>query len=158
MHLFYLRMKVYFKYSFLHRNCVMKITYIRAPDLDERVKNIVEMLGLTHIDVERVRCVRSYGTNAPRTLARIHGVSKAFLAGVEMKPHYVIEFLSENFDDLSEEEKDEVIIHELLHIPKTFSGSLLDHGRIDFDGEIKVLSRILKQKKMAKKKSPEKSL
>ncbi len=133
----------------------MTITYVPAPDLDERVRRIVEALGLTHIDADRVKCVRSYGTNAPRTIARIHGVSKAFLKGVGMKPHYVIEFISEQFDNLPEDEKDEVIIHELLHIPKTFSGSLLDHGRIDFDGEAKVLHRILKQKMSKAKDSGE---
>lgn len=123
----------------------MTIKYVRAPDLDERVKKIVKLLGLSYIDPDRVKCVRSFGAKAPKTIARIHGVSKAFLKGVNMKAHYVIEFISENFDALSEDEKNEIIIHELLHIPKTFSGSLLDHRRIDFDGEVKVLQKILKQ-------------
>lgn len=125
---------------------LMTITYVRAPDLDERVRRIVELLGFTHIDPDRVKCVRSFGANAPKTIARIHGVSKAFIKGVGMKPYYVIEFIAEQFDDLPEDEKDEIIIHELLHIPKTFSGSLLDHGRVDFDGEVKVLQKVLKQK------------
>ncbi len=124
----------------------MTIKYVRAPDLDERVKKIIKLLGLSYIDPNRVKCIRSFGAKAPKTIARIHGVSKAFLKGVNMKAHYVIEFISENFDTLSEDEKNEIIIHELLHIPKTFSGSLLDHGRIDFDGEVKVLQKILKQK------------
>lgn len=124
----------------------MTIKYVRAPDLDDRVKKIVKLLGLSYIDPDRVKCIRSFGTKAPKTIARIHGVSKAFLKGVGMKAYYVIEFISENFDNLSEDEKNEIIIHELLHIPKTFSGSLLDHGRIDFDGEVKVLQKILKQK------------
>jgi len=124
----------------------MRIRYVQAPDLDERVKRIVELLDLSHIDPDRVKCVRSYGTNAPKTIARIHGISKAFLTGVGMKPHYVIEFIAEKFDKLPDDEKDEIIIHELLHIPKTFSGSLLDHGRIDFDGEVKVLHKILKRR------------
>jgi len=124
----------------------MKIRYVQAPDLDEKVRKIVRLLGLSYIDPMRIKCVRSYGTNAPKTIARIHGVSKAFLTGVGIKPHYVIEFIAEKFDKLSEDDKDEIIIHELLHIPKTFSGSLLDHGRMNFDNEVKVLHKILKHK------------
>lgn len=121
------------------------VRYIPAPDLEERVKRIIRLLKLTYIDDRRVKCVRSYGSRSESTYARIHGVSRAFLTGLRMKPHYVIEFVSEKFDNLSEDEKDKIIIHELLHIPKTFSGSLLSHGRARFNREVKILFKILKQ-------------
>jgi len=123
----------------------MKIRYIPAPDLEERVKKIIKVTGLTYIDVERVKCVRSFGSKS-NIYARIHGVSRAFLTGLRIKPHYVIEFASENFDVLPEDEKDKVIIHELLHIPKTFSGNLLPHGRSKIDREANILFKILKER------------
>ncbi|MCS6783609.1 MAG: putative metallopeptidase [Candidatus Caldarchaeum sp.] len=120
------------------------ISYRRAVDIEERVKAIVAKTGLGYLDVERIRCVRSYGSASSNTAARIHSVSKAFLTGFGMKPAYVIEFIAEIFDKLPAESQDEIIIHELLHIPKSFTGGLLPHGRVDFRRETKTLKKMLK--------------
>lgn len=121
------------------------ITYRRAFDIEERLKNIVTETGLFHVDLDRIRCVRSYGSSTRNTAARIHGISKAFLTGFGMKPSYVIEFIAEVFDKLPPQAQDEVIIHELLHIPKSFSGGLVPHGRINFDKETKILRKMLRK-------------
>jgi predicted metallopeptidase len=45
---------------------------------------------------------------------------------------YIIEVISEMFDNLNQEEKERVIIHELMHIPSGFSGGFVPHkGKIN---------------------------
>jgi len=123
------------------------IRYRRAPDLEERVREIVIKASLTHIIPERVRCVRSYGSKAVGTAARIHTASRALLTGLELKPTYVIEFISEKFDQMSEDEKEMIIIHELLHIPRSFGGGLIGHGKLDFNREARIVREIMRKSK-----------
>lgn len=42
---------------------------------------------------------------------------------------YIIETISEKFDRLPDFEKDKVLLHELTHIPRNFSGALMPHVR-----------------------------
>ena len=46
---------------------------------------------------------------------------------LEIQPQYIIEVIAEKFDKLTEENKERTLIHELMHIPKTFSGALVAH-------------------------------
>ena len=100
--------------------------YIDAPDLYARMTEIVKILSMSHIDTNRVRCLRSFGSSTRRTLARCHALGKVMQKAMETKAFYTIEFL-ERFEKLSKEEQDKVIIHELLHIPKTFGGGFRQH-------------------------------
>ena len=91
----------------------------------------------SHGRVDRVYCVRSRGART-MAVARIYGLPRPWIV-VGLEPGYVIEFVSERFDPLPCREKIAVIIHELLHIPRTFSGALRPHGRQVNDGVVERL-------------------
>ncbi len=87
------------------------------------MRRIVRALGLNYVIPGRIRCVRVAGSRA-NALARIWGLPPIFQDSLRLQAHYVIEFLVPAFDRLSRREQDRVIIHELLHIPRTFSGGI----------------------------------
>ena len=98
----------------------------KADDVKQDVQHILETIDLPHIDLNRVYCYRTQGSKV-RAYARTWAFPKIFQDALDVKPAYVIEVLSKHYDKLKEEEKKKVIIHELLHIPKNFSGALLPH-------------------------------
>ncbi|MCX6732287.1 MAG: putative metallopeptidase [Candidatus Roizmanbacteria bacterium] len=100
--------------------------YERAPEIKKTIVALVSELQFTHIDVERVHCIRSFDAKT-RAYARIWGMSKLFFEVAGIRANYIIEVVSKRFDKLSEREKIKTLIHELMHIPKTFSGALLSH-------------------------------
>jgi len=103
------------------------IEYHLAEDIDFRVKEILWKLKMTHIDETRLICLRSKGSGSRRVIARCHGLSRIMQLALNKKPHYVIEVLSERFDQLSVEDQTKVLIHEILHIPHSFGGGFRSH-------------------------------
>ncbi|MEM1868152.1 MAG: putative metallopeptidase, partial [Thermosphaera sp.] len=101
------------------------IKYFWANDVSDMIKDIVSTLQpeLQHIDLKRIVAVRSVGSKS-RAIARVHGFPRiySFVLGVE--PIYVIEVISEGFDNLPVGEKVKVLIHELLHVPRNLKGGL----------------------------------
>ncbi len=97
-----------------------------APDISARLTDLVDLLGMEHIDAARLHARRSRGSTA-NAYARIWELPSMWREALEIQPQYVIEVLAEHFDTLPEEEQTKVLIHELLHIPKTFSGALRNH-------------------------------
>ena len=104
----------------------MPMKYTFAPDLQIIAREVSEML-FPHIDVNRIKCFRSLGTSSRGTIARCHALGKLMQAAIGIKAVYALEFLSERFDKLSNEEQLKTIIHELMHIPKTFGGGFKHH-------------------------------
>lgn len=104
--------------------------YEFAPDLQNKAEEISKIL-FSHIKIERVRCFRSYGSSARGTVARCHGLGKIMQKALGVKPFYVLEFITERFEKFNEEEKIKIIIHELMHIPKTFGGGFKHHDFVN---------------------------
>ena len=99
----------------------------KADDIQEKIDHILSILELNHIINARILCMRSFKAKA-NAYARIWSLPKIWRAALEINPFYVIEVLSENFDHLGDEEQVKILIHELLHIPKKFSGGLVPHN------------------------------
>jgi predicted metallopeptidase len=118
----------------------MVVRYERAIREEEKLREIINKLGLSYIDVGRVRVIYSFNSRS-RAIARIWCVPRAILEGFNLKPIYVIELIWEKYSKLDESQKIKVLIHELLHIPFNFSGGLRPHGKIVNEREVERLFR-----------------
>ncbi|MBT4166216.1 metallopeptidase [archaeon] len=106
----------------------MPIKYELAPDLQEITKELSSYL-FPHIKLDSVICIRSYGSSSRRTIARCHALGKAMqLAMGRTTGFYVIEAINKRFDKMSQEDQIKTMIHELMHIPKSFGGGFIHHN------------------------------
>ena len=131
----------------------MPIKYQKADDLREVAKEVVEKLNWNHILLEHVAFIRSFGSKSRGTIARCHALGKAMQLGMErQKSFYLIEVISERFDKMSPEEQLQTIIHELMHIPKTFGGGFKHHDIVNEKNVKKVYDHYIKLKSEEKGK------
>ncbi len=100
--------------------------YIPAPEIKRQVDLLIGELNFDHIEAEYVHCIRSLDAKT-RAIARIWGMSRLFKEVAGIHPHYIIEVNAKRFDKLNARDQIKTLIHELMHIPKTFSGALLSH-------------------------------
>ena len=105
----------------------MPIKYEKAEDLQEQINEIAAWL-FPHVKLDSVICLRSFGSTSRYTIARCHALGKAMQLALERKGFYVIEVISHRFDKMSEEDKTKTLIHELMHIPKSFGGGFIHHN------------------------------
>ena len=109
----------------------MAIKYYQAPDIKKRAEKIVHKLKWSHVLLEHVAFIRSTGSKARYTIARCHALGKAMQIGMgRKKGFYLIEVIHEKFDSLPREKQTKVIIHELMHIPKSFGGGFIHHNKV----------------------------
>lgn len=102
------------------------LNWEEAIDVKNDIKEILSVLDLSHIKLNRVFCYRTSGSKV-RAYARTWAMPKIFQHALGIEPAYVIEVLTKFYDKLSDDDKKGVLIHELLHIPKNFSGALASH-------------------------------
>ncbi|MGI5826065.1 MAG: putative metallopeptidase [Patescibacteria group bacterium] len=100
--------------------------FVKAPDIQSELSRIIIELDFSHIKPQNLVAFRSFGSSS-RAIARIWSLPKIWQMALNSPAHYCIEVISERFDKLSFPEREKVLIHELLHIPKNFSGALLPH-------------------------------
>lgn len=103
--------------------------YEFAPDIQEIAEEI-SLILFPHIKISRIKCFRSYGSSSRRTIARCHTIGKLMQRTIGVDAHYGLEFISERFDKLPQDEQMKTIIHELMHIPKTFGGGFRNHDHV----------------------------
>ena len=105
----------------------MGIKYQIAEDLQKAMNELAGML-FPHVRTDDVVCMRSHGSTSRGTIARCHALGKAMQLALGRKGFYLIEVISERFDKMGEEEQIKTLIHELMHIPKSFGGGFIFHN------------------------------
>lgn len=123
----------------------------KAPDIKLIAEEIIRKLEMKHIDPKRVVFMRTFGT-VTNAIARTWSFPRIWQKALNLEAHYIVEVCSERFDNLPKTEKEKVIIHELLHIPKTFSGALVPHKCF---GKIRVGERAVNKLYKQYKEAPE---
>lgn len=118
----------------------------KAPDIKNTLTHILERVDMPHVDLKRIITFRSFGAKT-RARARIWSFPKIWQDALELPAHYVIEVLSEKFDHLSDDDKKRVLIHELLHIPKNFSGALRPHKAHNWRLDHRLVETLFKEYK-----------
>ena len=118
------------------------IKYLPADEIKNKLAQIVQHLDFSHVDLQRLATFRSTGSKS-RAIARCYALSKIWQSALNTRAHYIIEVISEKFDKLPEEDKEKVLIHELLHIPKTFGGGFRQHDYV-CNRNVEVLHKKLK--------------
>jgi predicted metallopeptidase len=123
----------------------MRFRYERAPDVQELLVAIIKKLNFSHIPKNRVYCYRSYGSKSQNTIARVHSLPRIWQQALSEPPYYAIEVLAEQYDRLPSDEKEKTLIHELLHIPKSFGGGFRHHKNWVTKRRVELLHRTLRE-------------
>ena len=132
----------------------MPIKYFEAPEIKKHVDQLAVECEFYHVVSQRVFCVRSKGSKAKRTIARIHGLGKLWQGILKLPPTYTIEVISEIFDKMSFEDQERVLIHELMHIPGGFGGGFRPHkGYVERKNVDMVYKKLLQARAVKKQRS-----
>jgi len=121
-----------------------------APDIKKMIEVILPQLPFSYIDPKRIVCMRSTKATS-RARARIWSFPKIWQMALGKPAYYIIEVLSQHFDNMSPDDKIRVIIHELMHIPKNFSGALVPHHGIHKRIDSRTVERLFQSYKQSNK-------
>ena len=103
------------------------VVWEKAEDVKLEVEKLLTGLDINWVKANQVYCLRSVNSTA-RAYARIWGMGRVWQETLNIPPSYCIEVISERYDHLPYDKKIEVLLHEIAHIPKNFSGALVPHS------------------------------
>lgn len=106
----------------------MDIIWKEDRKLKTHLKKTIKEAGVSWVKTSRVFTYKSINAKT-RAYARIWGLSRIWQKALKVEPAYILEVISEKYDRLSDYEKSKVLLHEVSHIPKNFSGALVPHIR-----------------------------
>jgi predicted metallopeptidase len=129
----------------------MPIKYYPAPEIKKQVDQLAQECEFFHVVPQYVYCIRSRGSKARRTIARIHGLGKVWQGVFNMPAAYTIEVISEINYKMSDEEKEKTLIHEIMHIPGGFSGGFRPHKGYVERKDVEAVYAKLKKSRAAKR-------
>src|SRR3989344_2370912 len=129
----------------------MPIKYEKAEDLQQQINEIAINL-FPHVKLDSVVCLRSFGSTSRGTIARCHALGKAMQLALGRKGFYVVEVIHSRFDKMSEEEKTKTLIHELMHIPKSFGGGFIHHNVVCHRNVDKLYRMLVENERLTKDK------
>ena len=134
----------------------MGIKYFDAPDILLIVKDLRETMRMDHVLMDSLVVMRSHGSSSRGTIARCHALNKIMQQALGRKGRgfYVLEFISERYDKLSDDEKIKVVIHEMLHIPKSLGGGFIHHNMVNH----KNIDKFFKEYKSLKNSTSQKAI
>lgn len=112
----------------MKRKSKPSVSWELDPEIEKRTNKLIKALDLEWVSYGRIFYYRSINSKA-RAYARAWGLPKLWQRTLNVEPAYIIEVISEHFDKLSTKEQDKVLLHELTHIPRNFSGALVAHTR-----------------------------
>lgn len=124
----------------------MDIVWLEDKKLKEQLSKTIKEAGVEWVKTSRVFTYRSINAKT-RAYARIWGLSRIWQKALKVEPAYILEVISEKYDRLSDHEKSKILLHEVAHIPKNFSGSLVPHirrGKGNFFTKVNKLIKKLK--------------
>ncbi|PIP57943.1 metallopeptidase [Candidatus Woesebacteria bacterium CG22_combo_CG10-13_8_21_14_all_39_10] len=124
----------------------MNIIWQEDKKLKHQLKKTIKQAGVSWVKASRIFTYRSINAKT-RAYARIWGLSRIWQKALKVGPAYILEVISEKYDKLSDHDKSKVLLHEVAHIPKNFSGALVPHirrGKGNFNKKVNKLIKKLK--------------
>lgn len=117
------------KFTRFRRKPRQKFSFSSSPDVSSRVEKLIVLCSLLNFPSNRIFCVESIGSKS-RAYARIWGLPRIWQEALGVPPAYVLE-VTHRFQKLNGSEQERVLLHELAHIPKNFSGALVGHNGLE---------------------------